>query len=59
MRISKYDLPFRKGYKSQFTREVFESVAIATKKSPTYTIKDEQGEVLQGKIYQKQLIKAI
>ena len=31
VRISNYDLPFRKGYKPQFTREVFEIVAIATK----------------------------
>ena len=59
VRISKYDLPFRKGYKPQFTREVFEIVAIATKKPPTYTIKDEQGEVIQGKFYQKELIKAL
>ena len=53
VRISKYDLPFCKGYKPQFTREVFEIVAIATRKQPTYTIKDEQGEVIQGKFYQK------
>ena len=39
VRISKYDLPFRKGCKPQLTREVFEIVAIATKKPPTYTIK--------------------
>ena len=58
-RISKYDLPFRKGYKPQFTREVFEIVAIATRKPPTYRIKDEQGEVVQGKFYQKELIKVI
>ena len=57
VRISKYDLLFRKGYKPQFTREVFEIVAIATKKRPTYTIEDEQGEVIQGKFYQKELIK--
>ena len=31
VQISKYNLPFRKGYKPQFTREVFEIVAIATK----------------------------
>ena len=49
MPISKYDLPFRKGYKPQFTREVFEIVAIATKKPPTYAIKDEQDELFQGK----------
>ena len=33
VRISKYDLLFRKGYKPQFTKEVFESVAIVTKKT--------------------------
>ena len=59
VRISKYDVPFRRGYKPQFTREVFEIVAIATKKPPTYTIKDEQGEVIQGNFYQKELIKVI
>ena len=42
VRTSKYDSPFRKDYKPQFTRDVFEIVAIATKKPPTYTIKDEQ-----------------
>ena len=59
VRISKYDLPFRKGYKPQFTREVFEIVAIAIRKPPTYTIKDEQDQVIQGKFYQKKLIKVI
>ena len=57
VRISNYDLPFRKGYKPQFTREVFETVAIATRKPPKYTIKDEQDEIIQGKFYQKELIK--
>ena len=31
VQISNYDLLFRKGYKLQFTREVFEIVAITTK----------------------------
>ena len=39
--ISKYDLPFRKGYKPQFTQEVFEIVAITSRKPPTYTMKDD------------------
>ena len=55
VRISKHDLPSRKGYKPQFTRDVFEIVAIATIK-PTYTTKDEQDEIIQGKFYQKELI---
>ena len=57
VRIPKYDLPFRKGYKPQVTREVFQIVAIATRKPPTYTIKDEQDEIIRGKFYQKELIK--
>ena len=59
VRIAKCDLTFRKGYKPQFTREVFEIVALTRRKPPTYTIKDEQGEVIQGKVYQKELIKVI
>ena len=59
VRISKYDLPFRKGYNPQITRELFEIVAIATRKPPTYKIKDEQDEVIQGKFYRKELIKVV
>ena len=58
-RMSKNDLPFHKGYKPQFTREVFEIVAITTRKPSTYTIKDERGEVIEGKLYQKELVKVI
>ena len=57
IRISKYDLLFRKGSKPQFTQEIFEIVAIATKKPPTYTVKDEQEEVIRGKFYEKELIR--
>ena len=59
VRISKYGLLFRKSYKPQFTREVFEIVAIATRKPSTCIINDEQGEVIQGKFHQKELIKII
>ena len=59
VRISKYDLPFRKGYKPQFTKEGFEIVALSSKKPPTYTIKDEQDEFIRGENYQKELIQVI
>ena len=59
VRISKYDLLFRKGYKPQFTKEVFEIVAISSKKPPTYTIKDAQDETIRGKFYQKESIEVI
>ena len=57
-RISKYDLPFRKGYKPQFTQKVFVFLGISSRKPPTYTIKDEQDEIIRGKIYQE-LVKVI
>ena len=57
--ISKYDLPFTKGYNPQFTREVFEIVAISSRKPPQYTIKHEQDEIIRCKFYQKELIKVI
>ena len=59
VQISMFDLPFYEGYKPQFTSDVFEIVEIATKKPPTYTIKDEQDEIIQGKFYQKELINVI
>ena len=46
VRISKQDLPFRKGYKPQFTNVIFKIVALATRKPPTYNIQDEQRQVL-------------
>ena len=59
VRISKYDSLFRKGYKPQFTKEVFEIVAISTKKPPTNRIKVEQDEINRGKFHQKELIRVI
>ena len=46
VRISKYDLPFCKSYKPQFTREFFQIVANATRETATYAIKPEQDEVI-------------
>ena len=59
MPISKYNLFFCKGYKPQFTGELFEIVAIETRKPPTYKIKDEKDDIIQGKLYQKELIQVI
>ena len=59
VRISKFDLSSRKGYKPQCTKEVFEIVAISSKKPPTYTIQDGQDETIREKFYQKELIKVI
>ena len=59
VRISKNGLPFRKGYKPQFTEETFEIVAPAGRKPPTKTIKDNQNSVIRGKFYEKEMIRVI
>ena len=56
VRISKRSLPFRKGYKPQFTKKVFEIVAICCRNPPSYIKKDEQDEIFYGYFYQKELI---
>ena len=57
VRISKIDIPFRKGYEPQFTNEIFEISAVSTKKPPTYIIKDLDKEEILGKFYEKELRK--
>ena len=57
--ISKYDLHFRKVDKPQFTKEVFEIAAISSRKPSTYTIKDEQDEIIRGKFHRKEFVKVI
>ena len=54
VRISKYDLPFRKGYKTQFTREVFEIVAIGTGKPQT---KHTQSKMSRTRLFKADFIK--
>ena len=44
VRISKADLPFRKGYKQTFTNEVFEIYDIPTTNPPTYSLIDASQE---------------
>ena len=59
VRIPKYDLPLRRGYEPGFTQEIFEIVAISSRKTPTYAIKDDQNEIIRGKFFQKELLKII
>ena len=44
--ISRYKRIFRKRYKPQFTKEVFDLVAISSGKCPTYTPNNEQDEIM-------------
>ena len=58
-RVLKYDLLSRNSYTPQFKKEVFEIVPLFSRKPQTYIIKDEQGEIIRGSFYQKELINVI
>ena len=57
--ISKNNLHFRKGYRPQHTQDVFEIIAISSRKLPTCTIMDEQEDIIHGKFLRKELTKII
>lgn len=47
---------FHRGYRIQFTEELFEIVAIKTLNPPTYTLKDTSDQLIQGKFYESELV---
>ena len=57
VRISKADLPFRKGYKQTFTNEVFKIYDIPTTNPPTYSLIDASQEPVKGKFHELELVK--
>lgn len=56
VRISKEDLPFRKGYKQTFTDEIFTIISIPTVNPPTYNLADENDEQILGKFYEREIV---
>ena len=55
VRIAKLDLPFRKGYKQNFTDEIFFIDNIPTVYPPTYHLVDGNFEGIVGKFYETEL----
>ena len=55
VRIAKPDIPFRKGYKQNYTNEGFEIDRIATLSPPSYNLIDVDGEKISGKFYEQEL----
>ena len=56
VRVSKENLPFKKGYKQNYTDEIFQIDKIATLNPPTYNLLDSTREKLLGKFYEPELI---
>ena len=46
---------FHRGYRIQFTEEVFTIAAVQTRNPPTYSIKDANNQLIQGKFYEAEL----
>ena len=57
VRKAKQDLPFKKGYKQSFTDEIFTIIKISTFNPPTYNLRDESGDTINGKFYEPELVK--
>ena len=56
VRIAKPDEKFRKGYKQNYTDEVFTIFKIATVSPPTYNLIDADKVIFEGKFYEPELV---
>ena len=56
VRIAKPDETFRKGYKQNYTDEVFTVFKIATLSPPTYKLIDAINVIIEGKFYEPELV---
>ena len=59
VRISKYKHVFEKGYKPNWTEEVFTVTQRIARRPPVYRIKDSQETVLDGTFYEEELQKVV
>ena len=56
VRIAKHDEKFRKGYKQNYTDEVFTIFEIATVSPPTYNLIDANNVIIEGNFYKPELV---
>ena len=59
VRIRRKIETFHRGYRIQFTEELFTISHIPTKNAPTYDVKDVNDEIIQGKFYESELVKFV
>jgi hypothetical protein len=57
VRLSKENIAFMKGYRQQFTDELFYVEEIATLNPPTYILRDCNDVTILGKFYECELVK--
>ena len=59
VRIASKNVPFRKGYLQQFTNEIFSISTVFSTHPPSYILRDEKGQEIQGKFYEAEIIKVL
>ena len=59
VRIRRKIETFHRGYRIQFTEELFTTSHIPTENPPTYVVKDVNNEIIQGKFYEPELVKFV
>uniref|UniRef100_A0A914QTF2 Chromo domain-containing protein n=1 Tax=Panagrolaimus davidi TaxID=227884 RepID=A0A914QTF2_9BILA len=59
VRIALKKSVFDRGYLNNYTDEIFQIVTVQRTNPPTYVVRHENGDIVKGKIYEKQLIKTI
>ncbi|XP_071942814.1 uncharacterized protein [Antedon mediterranea] len=57
VRISRYKMPFEKGYLANWTEEIFRIRKRTGSTVPTYKLEDWDGEIIEGTFYEKELQK--
>lgn len=57
VRISREKVTFRKGYRSNWSEEVFVIARVIRRKPAVYVLKDLQGELIEGTFYEPELQK--
>ena len=50
---------YSKGYTTNWNRELFKNTQHQQNKPVTYTLNDENGEIIQGKYYEQELLSSI
>ena len=59
VRIRRKIETFHRGYRIQFTEELFTISHLPTKNPPTYFVKDVNDEIIQGKFYEPELVRFV
>ena len=59
VRVSDKGNIYSKGYTTNWNRELFKIQSINKTNPVTYTLNDENGEIIQGKYYEQELLRSI